>query len=211
MPAAFTLGLTGGIGSGKTTVANIFGELGASIIDTDDIAHQLTVPGGKAIPQIIAEFGHSSITANGAMDRAAMRQRVFADITQKQKLERILHPLIREETEHAANKANGDYIIFVVPLLVESGNWKNRVTRILVVDCDEQTQIRRVMSRNGLTEEQVKSIMQAQATRQQRLSAADDVLVNEGDISSIQMQVAQLHQHYRQLAGLETLIPGKDL
>ncbi|MFZ6772074.1 dephospho-CoA kinase [Undibacterium sp. SXout7W] len=202
MSTAFSLGLTGGIGSGKTTVANIFAKLGATIIDTDEIAHQLTAPGGKAIPQILAEFGADSINADGAMNRVTMRERVFTDITQKQKLEQILHPLIRQETELAASKADGDYTIFVVPLLVESGNWKNRVSRVLVVDCDENTQIQRVISRNGLTETQVRAIMQAQASRQQRLAAADDVIVNEGDISSIQTKINQLHQNYRRLAGL---------
>ncbi len=196
MSARFALGLTGGIGSGKTTIANILGELGAALIDTDVIAHQLTVPGGLAIPAILEQFGHGLLTVDGAMDRAAMRELVFSDPVQKHKLEHILHPLIRQETEKAARNANGSYLIFVVPLLVESGNWKNRVDRILVVDCDEETQIQRVMSRNGLTREQVLAIMHNQASRQQRLDAADDIISNQGPLDIIRAQVVQLHQQY---------------
>jgi len=198
----FSLGLTGGIGSGKTTVANMFGELGAALIDTDLIAHQLTIPGGLAIPEIRAQFGDEFIAADGAMDRAAIRQLVFANAEQKHKLEAILHPLIRSETERLAAEAKGDYRIFVVPLLVESGNWKQRVDRILVVDCDEETQIRRVMSRNQLSREQVEAIMQNQARRQDRLNAADDVIVNDGDLKNISEEVLRLHQQYLQLAGI---------
>lgn len=196
MSARFALGLTGGIGSGKTTIANILGELGAALIDTDVIAHQLTVPGGLAIPAILEQFGQGLLTEDGAMDRAAMRELVFSDAAQKHKLEHILHPLIRQETEKAARNANGSYLVFVVPLLVESGNWKNRVDRILVVDCDEETQIQRVMSRNGLTREQVLAIMHNQASRQQRLAAADDIISNQGPLDIIRAQVVQLHQQY---------------
>ncbi|WP_162057695.1 dephospho-CoA kinase [Undibacterium sp. KW1] len=196
----FSLGLTGGIGSGKTTVANMLGELGAALIDTDLIAHQLTTPGGLAIPAIRAQFGDAFITADGAMDRAGIRQLVFADTAQKLKLEAILHPLIRTETERAAAQAKGDYRIFVVPLLVESGNWKQRVDRILVVDCDEETQIKRVMSRNQLSREQVVAIMRNQASRQARLAAADDVIVNNGDLKNISEEVLRLHELYLGLA-----------
>ncbi len=196
----FSLGLTGGIGSGKTTIANMLGELGAALIDTDLIAHQLTLPGGLAIPAIRAQFGDAFITADGAMDRAAIRQLVFADTAQKLKLEAILHPLIRTETERAAAQTKGDYRIFVVPLLVESGNWKQRVDRILVVDCDEETQIKRVMSRNQLSREQVEAIMRNQASRQARLAAADDVIVNNGDLKNIREEVLRLHELYLGLA-----------
>lgn len=200
MTGHFSLGLTGGIGSGKTTVANMFGELGASLIDTDLIAHQLTMPGGLAIPAIREQFGNTVIGADGAMDRAAIRQLVFADHEKKHKLEAILHPLIRAETKRVSLTATGDYCIFVVPLLVESGNWKNRVDRVLVVDCDEETQIQRVMSRNGMTREEVEAIMRNQASRQQRLAAADDVIVNDGDLTNIRKQVSDLHQRYLSLA-----------
>lgn len=196
MPARFALGLTGGIGSGKTTIANILGELGAALIDTDVIAHQLTVPGGLAIPAILAQFGYELLTADGAMDRPAMRELVFSDPAQKHKLENILHPLIRQETEQAVSTATGSYLIFVVPLLVESGKWKSRVDRVLVVDCDEETQIQRVMSRNSLNREQVQAIMHNQASRQQRLAAADDVIINQGPLENIRAQVVQLHHQY---------------
>lgn len=200
MAGNFSLGLTGGIGSGKTTIANMFAELGATLIDTDLIAHQLTIPGGLAIPAIREQFGPKFITTQGAMDRAAIRQLVFADTEQKHKLEAILHPLIRTETEREAAQAKGDYRIFVVPLLVESGNWKQRVDRILVVDCDEETQISRVMSRNQLNREEVIAIMRNQASRQDRLTAADDVINNDGDLKKIRDEVLRLHQRYLQLA-----------
>lgn len=202
MAGNFSLGLTGGIGSGKTTIANMFGELGAALIDTDLIAHQLTIPGGRAIPAIREQFGAEFIAADGAMDRTAIRQLVFANADQKHKLEAILHPLIRTETERAAAQAKGDYRIFVVPLLVESGNWKQRVDRILVVDCDEETQIRRVMGRNQLNREEVIAIMRNQASRQDRLAAADDVIVNDGDLKNIREEVLRLHQQYLHLAGI---------
>jgi dephospho-CoA kinase len=198
----FTLGLTGGIGSGKTTVANMFADLGASLIDTDLIAHQLTAPGGVAMPLIKKEFGPDFILESGAMDRSKMREHIFAHPEQKKRLEQILHPLIRAETEDAAKKADGDYPIFVVPLLVESGSWVQRVSRVLVIDCSEATQLLRVMSRNGMTQQQVLAIMQAQASREQRLQAADDVIVNEGDLSPIREQVRLLHEKYLKLAKL---------
>ena len=200
MAGNFSLGLTGGIGSGKTTIANMFAELGATLIDTDLIAHQLTIPGGLAIPAIREQFGPEFITTDGAMDRATIRHLVFADAEKKHKLEAILHPLIRTETEREAAQAKGDYRIFVVPLLVESGNWKQRVDRILVVDCDEETQISRVMSRNQLSREEAIAIMRNQASRQDRLTAADDVINNDGDLKKIRDEVLRLHQRYLQLA-----------
>ncbi|MCU6432338.1 dephospho-CoA kinase [Undibacterium sp. Jales W-56] len=198
--SSFSLGLTGGIGSGKTTIANMFGELGASLIDTDLIAHQLTIPNGIAINAVRQQFGNEFIQPDGAMDRAKMRELVFAEPSAKAKLEQILHPLIRQETKKAAGQAVGSYLIFIVPLLVESGNWKEKVSRILVVDCPEQVQIQRVMARNGLSQDQVLAIMRNQASRQQRLAAADDVIVNQGDLQAIREQVAGLHHQYCQLA-----------
>lgn len=199
----FSIGLTGGIGSGKTTVADMFAERGAALIDTDLIAHQLTAPGGRAIPDIHAQFGAAFLTAEGALDRGRMRQHVFSDPRAKSRLESILHPLIRIETERAADAASAKqaaYLIFVVPLLVESAGWKQRVSRVLVVDCLEDTQVRRVISRNGLPETQVRAIMAAQATRQQRLAAADDVIDNDGDSSALVPQVDRLHAFYSKLA-----------
>lgn len=196
----FSVGLTGGIGSGKTTVADMLAARGASVIDTDQIAHALTAPGGMAIAEIRAQFGDAFLTAEGAMDRAKMRAYVFAEPAAKARLEAILHPLIRIETERAAEAADGAYVVFAVPLLVESGSWKQRVTRVLVVDCTEETQVRRVMSRSGLPETQIRAIMAAQATRSARLAAADDVIDNDGDVMALVPQVDKIHALYTSLA-----------
>jgi dephospho-CoA kinase len=205
MPAAadgkrFTVGLTGGIGSGKSFVAELFAARGASIIDTDILAHQLTMPGGKAIPEIERQFGSEFITSDGAMDRPRMRAHVFANTTAKKKLEAILHPLIREGAEDAVEHANGTYPIFVVPLLVESGAWKERVTRVLVVDCAEEMQIARVMQRNQFSKQEVLAIMAKQATREARLAAADDIITNDADLAALEPQVDRLHTLYLRLA-----------
>ncbi|MFZ6687978.1 dephospho-CoA kinase [Undibacterium sp. SXout11W] len=198
--SAYAIGLTGGIGSGKTTIANFFQEYGISVIDTDAIAHHLSAPDGLAIPAIRQEFGDAAIASNGAMDRNWMRGLIFSDSGAKQKLERILHPLIRQECEKAAALATSAYVIFVVPLLVESGNWRKRVNRIAVVDCLEQTQISRVIARNNLSQEQVLAIMRAQVSRDQRLAAADDIIVNESDLSAAKRQVQELHRQWMGLA-----------
>lgn len=192
--------MTGGIGSGKSLVADMFAALGASLIDTDQIAHRLTAPGGLAMPAIAEQFGQEFIDANGAMDRARMRAAVFTDPAVKRRLEGILHPLIRIETERAAAEAQGAYRIFVVPLLVESGKWKERVSRVLVVDCPEALQRSRVIARNGLAEDQVLAIMAAQASRQARLAAADDVIVNDAGIEQLTPQVERLHALYCSMA-----------
>jgi dephospho-CoA kinase len=197
--STFTLGLTGGIGSGKTTVANMFADLGAALVDTDLIAHQLSASGGGAIAAIRSQFGEDFIQPDGALDRAKMRVHVFSNAQEKAKLEAILHPLIRSGTEEAARHASGDYLIFVVPLLVESGSWKNRVSRVLVVDCPEELQIQRVMARSGISEQQVKAIMQHQASRELRLQAADDVILNDGNVQQISGQVRSLHAKYLKL------------
>ena len=200
LSAHYAIGLTGGIGSGKSTVADLFEAQGIVVIDTDAIAHQLTAPNGLAIAAIGQQFGASAIAANGAMDRQWMRELVFSDGTAKRKLEQILHPLIRQQCEHLAAMATTPYVIFAVPLLVESGNWRGRVDRILVVDCKEETQVNRVMKRNNLNQEQVQAIMRAQASREQRLAAADDIIVNETDLNSVKMQVQTLHLQYLTLA-----------
>ena len=196
-PQPFSVGLTGGIGSGKSTVADLFAARGASVVDTDQIAHSLTAPRGPAMPAIVAEFGAEFADSSGALDRARMRQLVFSDAGAKARLEAILHPRIRDAALAAAAAATGDYVIYAVPLLVESGGWRARVTRILAVDCPEPLQIARVMARNGLTEQQVLAIMAAQATRQQRLAAADDIVVNDAGISALAPQIERLHQLYR--------------
>jgi dephospho-CoA kinase len=196
----FSVGLTGGIGSGKTTVADMFAARGAAIIDTDLIAHRLTAPGGAAIDEIRARFGPSFIDAKGAMDRARMRGHVFSEPAAKAELEAILHPLIRRETEQAAAQAEGAYLIFVVPLLVESGGWKQRVSRVLVVDTPEELQVARVMNRSGLSAPQVRAIIAAQASRAARLAAADDVIANDGEPGLLAPQVDRLHALYLSLA-----------
>jgi dephospho-CoA kinase len=199
-PGRFSVGLTGGIGSGKSTVADMFAARGAAIIDTDQIAHRLTAPDGAAIPHIRAQFGEAFLAADGAMDRAKVRDYVFAEPAAKARLEAVLHPLIRIETERAAAEAQGAYLIFVVPLLVESGTWKHRVSRVLVVDCQEKLQVMRVMSRSGLSESQVRAIMAAQVPRETRLAAADDVIVNDDDPAALEPQVERLHALYASLA-----------
>jgi dephospho-CoA kinase len=196
----FIVGLTGGIGSGKTTVADQFGALGATLVDADLIAHQLTAPHGAAMPAITAAFGADIATADGAMDRARMRELVFKDPSQRARLESILHPLIRAENERQVRDATGPYVVMVVPLLVESGRPKDRVDRVLVVDCPEAIQIERVISRSKLAREQVLAIMKAQASREQRLTAGDDVIDNGGDAAALASQIEKLHKHYLALA-----------
>lgn len=192
----FAVGLTGGIGCGKSTVADQFGALGASVIDTDLIAHALSAPGGAAMPAIAAAFGPAYVDASGALDRARMRALVFDDPGAKARLEAILHPRIRAECEAQAAAASGAYLLFVVPLLVESGNWRQRVDRVLAIDCSEATQVARVMARNGLSENQVRAIMANQVTRAERLAAADDVIDNDGERAALAPQIAALHRIY---------------
>lgn len=200
MARHFTIGLTGGIGSGKTTVANLFAERGATVIDTDAIAHQLTAPGGVAIDAIRTEFGADAIDAAGAMDRTKMRGYVFSNPNAKSRLETILHPLIRQECEQLASAAKGAYVIFDVPLLIGSPSWRKRVHRILVVDCPEKQQISRVIQRSQLSEDQILAIMATQATRAQRLEAADDVIENDGSPTALTAKIDRLHARYLKLA-----------
>jgi dephospho-CoA kinase len=192
----FAVGLTGGIGCGKTTVADLFAARGAAVIDTDQIAHSLTAPHGAAMPALIDAFGPDYATADGALDRARMRALVFSDPGARARLEAILHPRIRDATAAASLLADGPYTIFVVPLLIESGTWRERVARVLAIDCSEATQVARVMARNGLAEEQVRAIMAAQVTRARRLDEADDVIVNDAGIDALLPQVERLHRFY---------------
>ncbi|SAL63551.1 dephospho-CoA kinase [Caballeronia cordobensis] len=198
----FSIGLTGGIGSGKSTVADLFATRGVTLVDTDLIAHRITATGGVAMPLIASEFGDDFIAADGSLDRAKMRALVFADDTAKARLEAIVHPLIRAETERQRNAAPGPYHIVVVPLLVESGEWAARVSRVLVVDCPVETQITRVMRRNAFTREQVLAIVAKQATREARLAAADDIVVNDesATLDALAQQVDTLHARYLSLA-----------
>lgn len=199
----FKLGLTGGIGSGKTKVADMLAEFGATVIDTDAIAHALTASGGQAISPIQAAFGDGAITSAGTLDRDYMRKLVFEDPSQRKRLESILHPLIALEVERQAKQATGCYVVFVVPLLVESGRWADRVDRVCVVDCEPQTQIERVQARSGLAPERIEQIMNAQASREQRLARADDVIDNGAHISlgELKAQVLGLHQRWCNLRG----------
>jgi len=207
----FDVGLTGGIGCGKTTVADLFAARGASVIDTDQIAHSLTAPHGAAMPALVEEFGPDFATADGALDRAKMRALVFADPGARARLEGILHPRIREATAAAALLATGPYVIFVVPLLIESGTWRERVARILAIDCPEEVQVARVMARNGLPEAQVRAIMAAQVTRAQRRLAADDIILNDDGLEALLPQVERLHAFYLDEAARLATSPNERL
>ena len=200
MSAVIRLGLTGGIGSGKSTVAQMLASLGAAIIDADVNARAVTAPGGSAIPAIAAEFGAAFITPEGAMDRDAMRALAYADGSAKKRLETIIHPLVGREAARqaqAAIQAGHRCIVFDIPLLVESGRWRQQVDRILVVDCTPPTQISRVVARSGLTQDAVAKIIAAQASREQRLAAADIVIFNDGlSLEGLEAQVKQVARSF---------------
>jgi dephospho-CoA kinase len=196
----FVIGLTGGIGSGKSAAADEFARLGATLVDTDAIAHELTAPGGAAIDAVRAQFGDGAIDASGAMDRVQMRARVFADPQARQRLEALLHPLIRRESSARVAAARGPYVVLVVPLLVESAGYRSRVDRVLVVDCPVEQQVARVRARSGLSEEEVRRIVAAQVSREARLAAADDVIDNSGTLDALHSQVRHLHTRYLALA-----------
>jgi len=200
--APLVVGLTGGIGSGKSAVASLFAELGADVIDTDAIAHALTASGGAAIPAIRQRFGDGFIAADGSLDRTRMRQHVFVRPDARQMLESILHPMIRTETDRRIAASQAPYTVVVVPLLVEARGYLDRVNRIVVVDCAPETQIKRVMERSHLPREEVERILAAQATRTARLAAADDVIDNSGDLSALRRQVENLHGRYLKLAAI---------
>jgi len=199
----FIVGLTGGIGSGKSAAAALFEKLGAAVVDTDAIARELTAPGGAAIAPIRAAFGDEAIDARGALDRAAMRRKVFADASAKARLEDILHPMIGAEADRRCAAASAaPYVIFEVPLLVESDDYRRRMQRIVVVDCPEDVQVARVMSRSGLSAAEARAIMAAQISRQARLAAADDVIDNGGELAALRPQVETLHRRYLEMAAV---------
>ena len=195
----FRVALTGGIASGKSTVADMFEGLGATIIDTDVVAREVVAPGEPALDAIRHEFGDGVFDDDGALDRAALRRIIFADDDARERLEAILHPLIRERTEALAATAGGDYQVIVVPLLVESP-LKDLVDRIVVVDCDENAQIRRLMARDAESEGQARRMLAAQSSREQRLAIADDVVSNDGELTATLAQVEKLHRRYLALA-----------
>jgi dephospho-CoA kinase len=193
------VGLTGGIGSGKSAAADEFARLGATVVDTDAIAHELTEAGGSALPEIARIFGKDFIR-EGKMDRQRMRERVFSDPPAKTSLEGLLHPMIREESKRRIAAAAGPYVLHVVPLLIESPDYRRRVDRVLVVDAPEATQLARVRARSRLTEDEVRAIIRTQAAREARLAAADDIIDNSGPLDALRNQVAALHQKYLQFS-----------
>ena len=195
------IGLTGGIGSGKTSAANIFSTLGAGVIDTDAIAHELTQSEGGSLTAIRQAFGEKYITAKGALNRREMRNLVFNDTDARRKLEAILHPLIRNEVSRRIALSEAPYLIVVVPLLLETGHYQGMVERILVVDCSEREQISRATARSGVDEQTIQAIMAAQVSRNKRLKQADDVIVNDADLPNLERQVRALHEKYLALAG----------
>ncbi len=196
----FVVGLTGGIGSGKSTVADAFAALGMPVIDTDVIARELTAQDGAALDAIRAAFGESVMQADGTLDRAALRRHVFTDAAARYQLEAILHPLIRQHVEQTLAQLTAHYALLVIPLLVETGAYRDVLTRILVVDCPEETRIARVMARSGLARDEVMAILAAQATRAERLAVADDVILNTASPEDLRAAVASLHQRYLALA-----------
>ena len=197
---ALVVGLTGGIGSGKSAAADEFARLGATVVDTDAIAHQLTGPGGAAVPEVGRLFGKAFVDASGAMDRKRMRDLVFGDAEEKLRLEGLLHPMIRAESARRIAAAAGPYAVHVVPLLIESPDYRERVGRVLVVDCPEALQVSRVRQRSGLPEAEIRRIISTQVQRAKRLAAADDVIDNSGPVSALQQRVRELHQTYLKLA-----------
>lgn len=203
------VGLTGGIGSGKSTVAELFQESGAAVIDSDLLSHQLAQAGGEAIPEIRAAFGPEFLDANGALDRAKMRQLVFSNPDAKRRLESILHPMIRSHMlAQALATETAPYVLLVVPLLFETPNYHELVQRTLVVDCPEATQIARTMQRSSLSEAEVRAIMAQQLARPERLRRADDVIHNDGTMDQLRQQVAELHILYTRLSSGSTHLPS---
>jgi dephospho-CoA kinase len=210
MPKPFIVALTGGIGSGKSTVARLFADKGITVVDTDALAHSLTAPQGAAIPAILQEFGPRFISTDGRMDRAQMRDLVFADKSAKVRLENILHPMIREQSRVALEAARSEYVVVDVPLLAETAHlpdsWAQKASRVLVVDCPVETQIERTIARalekrnETLSRQSVESIIALQATRQARLAIADDIIDNSGLPQMLAGEIEALHLRYLRLS-----------
>lgn len=196
----YTVALTGGIGSGKTTIANAFAERGVNIVDADVIARQVVEPGQPALDAIREKFGGRILQGDGTLDRKALRQHIFTSGEDKAWLNALLHPLIQAETRRQLAQTDSVWCLWVVPLLVEN-NLQHLANRVLVVDVDRETQLRRTLTRDGISREQAENILAAQATREQRLAVADDIIDNGGPPESVAARVALLDQHYRQLAG----------
>lgn len=193
------IGLTGGIASGKTAVAKAFAALGATIIDTDAVAREVVRPGTPALAAIEREFGPKMITETGELDRGRMRRLIFADAAARHRLEQIVHPAIRARTLELAGDVDADYVLIAVPLLVETG-FRKLVDRVLVVDCPEKLQIRRLMQRDGASEKEARAALAAQTDRETRNAAADDIVDNSGSLADLETRVSELHAHYLELA-----------
>lgn len=202
--SSFIVGLTGGIGSGKSRTVELFQEQGVDVIDTDQIAHALTQPSGAAIEPICQTFGKNFFLQKGILDRTALRKLIFSNTQAKQQLESILHPLIYQETLHRIPTIRSVYGILVVPLLLEISGYQEIVNRILVIDCSEELQISRTMARNKVSKEEVRAIMATQCTRKERLNIADDVIKNDSDLHYLAKQVKLLHSKFTSLAACVT-------
>lgn len=195
---SYLVGLTGGIGCGKSTVAILFKECGITVVDSDEISHQLTQAGGEAIAPLRAEFGNEFIDINGALDRSRMRRLAFSDPRSRKRLEAVLHPMILGKMleQVQANSAKSPYMLLIIPLLFEADNYRELVQRVVVVDCDEETQVIRTMRRSGMIEQEARAIMAGQLARAERLKLADDVIHNDADIEKLRVQVRRLHRKY---------------
>jgi dephospho-CoA kinase len=199
MKRPLVIGVTGGIGSGKSTICAEFSHYGIPVIDTDQVAREVVVPGSPGLAAVVAAFGPEVLAADGSLDRAALRRIVFTDPTRRAELEAILHPRIRSRVRELIASVTQPYCLLGIPLLVECGSHQ-QIDRVLVVDCAAETQLARVIARDKLTEQEVAAIMRTQATRQERLDRADDVVMNDSDLSAIQAQVKTLHTRYLALA-----------
>ena len=203
MDRRLRVALTGGIASGKTTVANLFAALGVAVVDTDLLAREVVAPGSPLLPQIAAHFGDSVLLPDGSLNRAKLRERVFAEPAERHWLEQLTHPAIRALTDARCDSAAGRYVIIAIPLLVETQGTA-RFDRVLVVDCDPSIQLARLQARDGATREQAERMLAAQATRQQRLVIADDVIRNDGDLENLRGQVEKLHGAYSNAASAQS-------
>ncbi len=193
------IGLTGGIASGKTTVADLFAARGVPLVDADVSAREVVAPGSSGLAAVVEAFGSEILTTTGELDRRALRARVFGQPEERRRLESILHPLIRQHLQDSLQALSGPYALLVAPLLLE-GDLSKAVQRVLVVDVPEEVQIARVMSRDGSSREEAEAILRAQMSRQERLARADDVIVNDGDLDALEPQVERLHRQYLRLA-----------
>jgi dephospho-CoA kinase len=193
---AYIVGLTGGIGTGKTTVSDLLAGMGADVVDTDEVSRALTAAGGAAMAEIEDRFGREFVAPDGALDRARMRKLVFSDERSRRDLEGILHPLVRRDSQRLIAKATGPYVVVVVPLLLETRTYRGLANRVLVVDCDPEIQVARVMKRSNLSREEVLAIMATQISRAERLRNADDVINNDNGLEALETQLVPLHRRY---------------